>query len=340
MKTKNKTILALVLVAGLSLLGYWGFNSTQTDNQASVVSTQNADVVKIRVADLPVVHALPMYIAMEKGYFDEAGIEIEYIKLDSPNLIIDALLSGQVDMTSPSGAMGISGIASYRQPNTIEIYVATGGNEDIRTEGLMVREDSSIKSFSDLKGKKMGILPGIQWRTISQHLLSQHGLEVDKDVMLVELAPGLQVSALYGGQIDALLAIEPMTTIAEKVGMIEVDKSPNLEAIANPFYPGAGILRSDFADQNPESVEKFIGALERALVDIESNPDEARQYLARYTPLDEELIAVAPIMHTKLYKDFTEEDMRAIEDFHRIFTTYGVIEGEIDTRGMIYQPRQ
>lgn len=339
---KNKTIFGVLAVATIVLIGFISFKNIQVDsNLVSVVGiNQNVDIVKIKVADLPVVHALPLYVAIEKGYFEEVGLDIEYIKLGSPNLIIDALLSGQVDMTSPSGAMGIAGLANFRQPGTLEIYAATGGNENQRSESLMVTQENKIDSFADLRGKKMGILPGIQWRTISRHLLSTHNLEADKDVVLVELPPGLQVGSLVSGHVDALLAIEPMTTIAEKANLKEVVRSPNIEAIANPFYPGAGIVRTDFANSNPEAVEKFIGVIERALEDIEKNPDEAREHLSGYTPLDDDLIEIAPIMLVKLYKDFTEQDLRAIEDFHQIFTTYDVIDGEINTREMIYKPRK
>ena len=342
MNMKNKVIFGVLVVIVIALGGFVSIkNINSNSNLASVIgANQNTDTIKIKVADLPVVHALPLYVAMEKGYFEEVGLDMEHVKLDSPNVIIDALLSGQVDMTSPSGAMGIAGIASFRQPGVLEIYASTGGDENQRSESLMTTQEGDINSFADLKGKKMGILPGIQWRTISKHLLSAHGLEADKDVMLVELAPGLQVGALASSQIDVLLAIEPMTTIAEKAGMKEVVKSPNLEAIANPFYPGAGVVRTDFANENPEAVEKFMDVIEKAIEDIKQDPDEARTYLSGYTPLDDELIKIAPIMLTKLYKEFTEEDLVAIEKFHQVFTTHGVIKGEIDTRGIIYRSRK
>jgi NitT/TauT family transport system substrate-binding protein len=327
---KNKIILGLLILGVFIAVAFIGNKGTNGEND---------NLVKVRVADLPVVHALPLYVAMEKGYFEEAGIEIEYIKLNSPNLIIDAILSGQADMTSPSGAMGIAGLASFRQPDFLEIYAATGGDSSQRNEGLLVTPESTIKSFADLNGKKMGILPGIQWITISKHLLSTHDLVVGEDVILVELAPSLQVGALISGQIDALLAIEPMTTIAEKQGMVEIVKAPNLEAISNPFYPGAGVVRSEFANENPKVVDSFIEVIERALDDIENDPEGSRKYLSGYTPLSDELIPNAPIMVTKLSKDFIEEDVLAIETFHNIFTDYEVIDGQIDTRGIIYKSR-
>ena len=336
----NKKIIIRVLLAVVVLsLVLIGIKNNQASNPASVITAnQEINNTKIKVADLPVTDGLPLYVAIERGYFEEVGLEVEYLKLDSPNIIIDALISGNVDMTSPSGAMGISGIANFRQPGTLEIYAAAGGDGAHRNTSLVTSSDSGIKSFEDMGDKKLGILPGIQWRTIAKHLLEFNGLDVD-DVVLVELAPGLQVSTLASGQIDALLSIEPIATVAEKNGLKEAVSDPAFDAIANPFYPGAGIVRSDFTDENPEAVEKFIVAIDRAIDYVNNNPVEAKKYLVKYTPLDDELASIAPLPLVKLYKDFSEEDIKAIEDFHQIFTTHEVIDGEIDTRGMIYKPR-
>jgi len=336
----KKIIIRVVLAVVVLSLVFIGIKNNQASNPASVITAnQESNNTKIRVADLPVLAGLPLYVAIERGYFNEVGLDVEYMKLDSPNIIIDALISENVDITSPSGAMGISGIADFRKPGTLEIYATAGDGGDHRFSSFISSPDSGIKSFGDLGGKKMGILPGIQWRTIAKHLLKSHGLTLDQ-VTLIELAPGLQVRALISNQVDALVSLEPIPTIAEKHDMKILETSPTLDAIANPFYPGAGIVRSEFADENPEAVEKFITATERAVDYINNNPDEARKYLVDYTPLDEELASIVPLPLIKTYKDFTEEDIKAIEDFHQIFTTHRVIDGEIDTRGMIYKPRE
>ncbi|MAG12335.1 hypothetical protein CL630_00805 [bacterium] len=339
---KNKYILSILAIVVITIFSIIATNLSKPDNQeASIIGTSGQKITKIRVVDLPVVAALPFYIALEKGYFKDAGLDIEYTKLNSPNLIIDALLSEQADITSTSGAMGIAGLASFRKPGSIEIYAASGAREDgiFRTESLMVKKNSEINSFADMKGKKMGILPGIQWITISTHLLSSHNLKVGIDVEIIELAPGLQVSALVNGQIDALLAIEPMAYIAKTQGMREAVSRPNLTAISNPFYPGAGIVRSKFADEHPEAVNAFIDAIGRAIDDTENDIDSSLQFLSGYTPLDDTLISNAPLYLVKIYKDFTEEDIQAIETFHQIFTTHGVVDGKIDSRGIIYKSR-
>jgi len=334
---KQNKIWLGILVAIVVVLGFIVVRNTNNNNLAAV-GTLDSELVTVRFGDLPVVHALPFYVALEKGYFEKAGINAERIKLDSPNLIIDALLSGKIDITSPSGAMGIAGVASVKKPGSLQIYMATGGDEVVANDSLLVKTDSEINSIDDLKsGMSIGILPGIQWRTITKHLLVSYGLEVDKDITLVELAPGLQAPALASGQIDVLLAIEPMATIVKVKNIGREIVSAPTTVIANPFYPGAGIVSSKFVQENPEIMEKIIIVFERSLEDIREDPEGVREYFRGYTPLDDSIIPEAPILKFVLSKDFTEKDIEVIEAFHRIFSTYGVVETPIQTRDILYK---
>lgn len=190
-------------------------------------------MTKIRIAYLPNIHALPFYLALEKGYFKNEGLDVEPVKFEAPNQIIDALLSNQVGVAAPGAATGITAVSQSKKPDSIKIYSVQGGTETLKNEALVVKIDSSITSFADLKGKKLGILPGIQWQTIARHILGKNGLESGKDVTVVDLAIPLQVPALASGQIDALLAIEPSPTIAVAKGIGKiVEQSPAVKYIA------------------------------------------------------------------------------------------------------------
>ncbi|HIH47711.1 TPA: ABC transporter substrate-binding protein, partial [Candidatus Woesearchaeota archaeon] len=125
----------------------------------------------IRIGDLPVVHGLPLYVALEKGYFEQEGLQVERVRFDAPNQIIDALLQDKIDLGSPSLALGITGIANSKNPGKLKIYAVSGGSDANPNENLLVPLDSTINSIEDLKGKKLGILGGtIQWRTITREL--------------------------------------------------------------------------------------------------------------------------------------------------------------------------
>ncbi len=336
----KKSILVLTTTALLAAGAYFAFRYQADFYKGKGYQTtepvNRVEIVKARFADLPVVQALPFYLALDKGYFKEAGIEVELTQFEAPNQIVDALLSGKADFTTPSGAMGILGIAESKNPGKLKIYMADGGDTETPNDSLLVKNDSSVSSFTDLKGKKLGILPGIQWRTIAKYLLARSGLDSEKDVVLVELSPGLQTTALGSGEIDALLAIEPMATIVKEKNIgKEVVFAPTT-AIANPFYPGAGAVSVEFANKYPEATIKVMSILARAVTEIRERPEEARQYLKGHTPLEDDLVAQAPVLRFRMFNELTDEEIKSVQKFYDIFYQYGVVESPIDFKSILF----
>src|SRR3989344_2370624 len=325
---QNKFIVSLV-IAVLVVGGVWYFASNRQAGKP-------LETTKIKVADLPIVQGLPLYLAIEKGYFKDAGLDVERVKFDAPNQIIDSLISGQVDFAIDA-ATGITGIAETKNPDHLRIFMLTGGDDKVSNDSILVKNGSAIKSISELKGKKLGILPGIQWRTIAQHILAQNNLVADKDIVLVELAPGLQAQALGTGQIDALLGVEPVPTIvkANNIGK-EIVAIPTVQYVSNPFYGGAGVVGLPFAKQNPNTTSQVLEVFNRAIKEINQNPDGARQYLKNYTPLTDNLIAQVPISLFKMYGNFTSSDTSAVQKFYDIFSNFKVVDGKMDFQKLLY----
>lgn len=133
----RKSTLGILAVLVLFFGGMWLLNGQPPKPETD-------KMLKVKIADLPVVHGLPLYLALEKGYFKEVGIDVERVKFEAPNQLIDAILSGQVDFTSPSGAMGITGIADFKNPEKIKIYAAAGGDLEVSNDSLLVPIDSKI----------------------------------------------------------------------------------------------------------------------------------------------------------------------------------------------------
>jgi len=296
-------------------------------------------MTKVRIAYLPNIHALPFYLAVDKGYFKTEGLDIEPVKFEAPNQIIDALLSNQVGFAAPGAAAGITAVSQSKKPDSIKIYSVQGGTETLTNESFVVKTDSTITSFADLKGKKLGHLPGIQWQTISRDILAKNGLEAGEDVTLVDLAIPLQVPALASGQVDALLAIEPSPTIAVAKGIGKiVKKSPTIQYIANPFYAGVGDVTTKYMTENPEVTQKILRVFKKANDEVSANPDAARPHLKGWTALDDSLINDVPLLQYRMYDEIDEKDISALQAFFDIFTKYGVIDGEVDARSLIYAP--
>ena len=90
-------------------------------------------------------------------------------------------------------------IARFLQGRGVDrVFGLQGGGIGVNriNDGLIVKPDSPIKSFADLKGKTLGHVPGIQWRTISRHMVRSAGLNPDTDIKLIDLAVAMQVPAV------------------------------------------------------------------------------------------------------------------------------------------------
>lgn len=325
----NKTIIGLI-IAVLVIGGAWYFVSNKQEAKL--------ETTKVKIANLPVVHGLPLYVAIEKGYFKDAGLEIEVVKFEAPNQIIDAIMTGQVDLTSPSGALGITGIANFKNPGKLKVYAVSGGTSGNSGANFIVPVNSTLSSLSDLRGKKLGILAGtIQWRTITREILEKNGLDMDKDLTIVELAPSVQVQALASGQVDALLALEPVPTTAVNTTAAKMwITDPTVKYIADPSWLGAGIVNVQFAEKNPNTTAKVIDIIGKAINEIEKNPDQYRQYLKGYTSLTDELISKVPIVSFKVCATMTPQDKDSVQKFFDIFTKHKVVDGKISVDDVLY----
>lgn len=327
---QNKTITGLV-IAILVIVGIWYIASQKSE-------VGPLETTKVKVAYLPVVSALPLYLAIEKGYFTEAGLEIELVKFEAPNQIIDALIAGNVDFGSPGTATGMVAITQVKIPDTLKIFALNGSRSrnDV-ADVLLIKNDSEISTIQDLRGKKLGILPGIQFRTIAQHILSTEGLTINKDVTIVELAVPLQLQALISGQIDAVLTLEPVGVIGKSQNTVKsLVEGPMIKYIADPWYGGGGVVSVKFAQENPNTAEKVIAVFNKAIQEININPDATRRYLKNYTALNDEQIKIVPLQIWKIYTDFQESDIVALQKFLDIFVQYKVIENKVDASQLIY----
>jgi len=296
------------------------------------------ETIKVRMGMTPLLHGLPMYLAIEKGYFTEAGIELELTKYEAPNQLIDAVMQDKLDFTSVGGPAGIAGIANYKNPGKVMLYNVSGGDLVNPADFLLLPIDSNITKISELKGKKLGILGGsIQWRVLATELLAQNGLVIDKNVTLIELAAATQVPTLKAKQIDALLTLEPMKTIAIKSGAGKVfENGPMEKILSNPFWPGGGVVSVKFAKENPNTTRKVLEVLDKAIMEVESDFNGSKKYLKGYTPLDDSTTQGLTMPVLKTCNNMTAGDVESLQKFFDLFEKYNIVDGRMDANAFLY----
>ena len=290
---------------------------------------------KVTAVWLPIMQTTAYYVALEEKLFEKACIDIESVKMEAPNQIIDALIAERADFGPPGAAAGIAMIAESKFPGKLKIFGLQGGGIAVKriNDGLIVKPDSTVKSFADLRGKTLGHVPGIQWRTISRFMIRAAGLDPDKDVTLVDLAVAMQVPAVVGGTVDAALSLEPVGSIAVASGKAKrAMVNPVAAAIADPFYSGASILRTKFLKERPLVARRVVEVIDRATDLVNADFEKYKTAIPNYTPIKEDQLAFLAQPYLRGYKDLNDTDIKSYQALVDVFIKEGALVGPLDVR--------
>ncbi|WP_029009072.1 ABC transporter substrate-binding protein [Azospirillum halopraeferens] len=323
MKTTLATAAAVALVLG----------------SAAATACETRD--KVVAAWLPIMQTTAYYVALEEGLFEKACIEIDSQKMQSPNHIIDALVAGRADFGPPGAAAGIAMLAESKFPGTFKVFGLQGGGIAVNliNDALIVRPDSPIASFADLKGKTLGHVPGIQWRTISRHMVRAAGLDPDTDVTLTDLAVAMQVPAVAGGSVDATLSLEPVGSVAAASGKAKrAMTNPVAAVIADPFYSGASLLTTRFIRERPDVARRVVEVIDAATDLVNADFDTYKAIIPRYTPIQETQLDLLAKPYLRPFHALDETDMTSYQAFVDIFVKEKVLAEPMDVRSKILKP--
>lgn len=294
---------------------------------------------KIRIGYWPVAAGLPFYAAVEKGYFKEAGLDVEAIKFAGAQQVMEAMLAGRCDGSSNGTGSGNLGVGEIASPGLFKIIATNPSNATYVLDEFLVPKDSPIKSIAELKGKRVASGPGIQNKTLALAVLERAGAG---GTTVTELPIGQHVAALAAGQIDAAYTLEPTGTIGRLNGTTRVLEAgviakyilgdPNA-----PWHGGSASLTTEFIKKHPAEAKKYIAAYARGIELVRKDPAEARKYLKGYTAIEGPLTGEVPLASYMLYNEFKPADLAAFQKFFDLFTEKGVFEKKLDVASLLYK---
>ena len=218
----------------------------------------------------------PTFVALNKGWFDEAlskvGYKLEPHVINIGPAVAEAMASDKIDI----GQLGVAVIvtaAGRGLPAKIVVNSGTSG------EGVVVRADSGITKLTDLRGKTIAIpAKGNMQDFIVRLGLQNAGLDPSKDVKFVEIAGPDQKQALNSKLVDAITLWEPLVTDAVMSG-------DRLLASGQEIYPGHEndtLSASDQAIKNEApAVRAIVQTFVRAQLWTLDHPEEAKEITAK-----------------------------------------------------------
>lgn len=293
---------------------------------------------KVVASWLPIMQTTAYYVALKQGLFEQADIEVESVKFENPNQIIDSLVSGRADFGPPGTAAGITVLAEAKVPGTFKVFGLQGGGIKSNTinDALIVTLDSTIATFEDLKGKKIGTIPGIQWKTILAYVLKQNGLEPGSNVTIEQMAVGLHLPSVVSGAVDATLSLEPTGSIAEATNQAKrAIVNPVSMFISDPFYSGAAVLTSKFLTDRPEVARKVVQVIDEATRIANEDFDKVRPIISEYTALEPEQAAYVAQPRLRSFSELDATDLESYQKFINVFVQEGVLEKEMIAKNLV-----
>jgi NitT/TauT family transport system substrate-binding protein len=294
---------------------------------------------KIRVGFWPVASALPFFAAIEKGYFREAGLDVEPLKLASPQQVAEAMISGRAEGSSNGTGSAALGIAEIAQPGMLKIFCTNPTNAKFVLDQFIVAKDSPIKAISELSGKKVACGPGVQNVVLARTVLERAGA---RGAQVVELPIGQHIAAIAAGQVEACYTLEPTGTVGRLNGTTR-----NLEVgvIAKyvlgdpmaPWHGGSASLTTEFISKYPEVARRYIAAYKKGVDLVKSNPAEARPFLKGYTAIEGALTNEVPMADYMMSSEFKPSDIAYFQKFFDLFTERGIFSRKVDVGAMLYR---
>ncbi|MBK8616942.1 MAG: ABC transporter substrate-binding protein [Anaerolineales bacterium] len=313
---KKLVLLMLGLAISLSACG-----GSQVQNDAGALTK-----IRLPMGYIANIQYAPFYAAIEKGYFKEAGIEIEFdysfetdgVKLVGAGELPFAVVSGEQVLLARAQEVPVTYVAAWYQQYPISV---------------IAKSDAGIVTPQDLKGTTIG-LPGLFGANYIglRALLFSAGLS-EADVTLVEVGFN-QVELFAAGKQNIVVgyaANEPIQLKAQGFDVTELRVADSVQLAANGLLASEKIIAED-----PELVRAFVGAFLKGLKFTNENPDEAYALSATYIPnfadLDEKVQKEILATSIEMWKAerLGYSDPQAWENMQTILLEMGLIPENMD----------
>lgn len=247
-------------------------NSLNSYPAPSQASTPSAVHIRLPLGYVPNVQFAPLYLAVEKGYFSQQDIDIEFdysmetdaVALVGANELQFAVVSGDQVLLARSQGLPVVYVLAWYQDYPVSVVSKVG-------QGILTPQD--------LKGKRIG-LPGLYGTSYIglRALLKTAGLQ-ESDVTLDSIGYN-QVEVLVSDQDQAVVVYttnEPVQLRAQGVQIDEIKVKDYAHLVSNGLITNEGTISKD-----PDLVRRMDQAILKGIADTIANPDQAYQTCLKY----------------------------------------------------------
>jgi NitT/TauT family transport system substrate-binding protein len=246
---------------------------------AGAVGEVVAEPAKVAIGYPTATDFLPVFVAKEKGYFDNHNIDATPTRVPVVTNIPPALVSGsiQIGMTTVpvllqavDGGLDLKLIAGAARHTKASPFIS-----------LVARKDVKVEKPADLVGKKVGV-PGLNSviDVMLRKWLINNNVPI-KQVTFIEAPLPQLPDLLKSGTLDLVAIVDPLRSriVSSDAGYIAAEY---LGEVDPDVLISAWMATGDWVAKNPEVVKNFRAAIDEGLAFINANPDESREIEKKY----------------------------------------------------------
>ena len=267
----------------------------------SACAPQSAGTLKIAV--LPIIDTLPMYVAQQEGLFARHGVDVEFIPVASAPERDQLLAAGSAD-----GTINETLAVMLFNKESIQMQVVRYALRPTEGNGhffILASAQSGISSVDGLKGVEIGVSQGTVIEYVTERLLQADGFSSDEiKTVAVPKIPD-RMALLASGELQAGVMPDPLAAlVVSQGGVVVTDDS------SHPEYGFSVIsFRKDLIDSNPTAIKGFLAAIEEATTLLNAEPAKYKNLLS------EQKLVPPPLMESYQTPSFPTAGVPTAEEW-------------------------
>lgn len=259
------------------------------------------------------------------------GVSVEWAQFAAGPQLMEAMNVGRVDI----GSVGETPPIFAQAAGTSLVYIASRKPSTGEGSGIVVQNNSAIKTLADLKGKKIVFQKGSASHYLLVKALEEANLKYS-DIQALSMPPSEARGAFIQGRIDAWVTWDPHLALAQKTANARVLRNAGGIATQGGYYMGS----RQFATENPELVRLVLEEIDKVEKWAEQNQAEVVKISTPHLKIDEDIIAEMIKRRSYGLRAITPEIMAGQQQIADLFAQEKVIPKTINIKEAMLTPEQ
>ncbi|MGC8907244.1 MAG: ABC transporter substrate-binding protein [Desulfomonilaceae bacterium] len=275
---------------------------------------------EIKFGVLPVLQALPLFVAQDKGMFRGHGVSVQLTPFNTASEKDIALSTGAID-----GYFGDLVTPLVLKGNGRDVIIVAANYDtrrDRRMFAILAKPGGPYKTLADLASTPVAVSSNSVVHFLTETLLAQSGVPHEKITFFEAKNIGMRMQMLLSGQVEAAALPEPLATAAVAKGAKLLGDDAGLGTSQTVL-----VFNGPFARAHPDRVKAFLKAVGEAAAYINASPDSVRSIMVEHVRLPEPLKQNYP---TPRFPQLAPPDQTALETIAKWLSDRKVIQGPVE----------